>query len=155
MATTVNISTLTVTITETLALSTDASGTTDDVTFSQTNNHIINTSILNASKRIVELESTALTTVLTFHDSLNAGGQFKRADVKYIRITNLDDSAVLKVGLVGDSSGAYQSLAANTSMIFTGTQIEIGAAFTSFANADSIKVVGAAQQQLEIMVATT
>tara|TARA_R110001592_G_scaffold144396_2_gene367470 strand:- start:591 stop:1058 length:468 start_codon:yes stop_codon:yes gene_type:complete len=155
MATTINVSTLTVTLTETLALSTDASGTTDDVTFSQTNNHIINTSILNASKRIVELESTALTTVLTFHDSLNAGGQFKRADVKYIRITNLDDSAVLKVGLVGDSSGAYQSLAANTSMIFTGTQIEIGASFSSFANADSIKVVGAAQQQLEIMVATT
>ncbi len=155
MATTINVSTLTVAITETLALSTDASGTTDDVTFSQTNNHIINTSILNASKRIVELESTALTTVLTFHDSLNAGGQFKRADVKYIRITNLDDSAVLKVGLVGDSSGAYQSLAANTSMIFTGTQIEIGASFTSFANADSIKVVGAAQQQLEVFVATT
>ena len=155
MATTINVSTLTVAITETLALSTDASGTTDDVTFSQTNNHIINTSILNASKRIVELESTALTTVLTFHASLNAGGQFKRADVKYIRITNLDDSAVLKVGLVGDSSGAYQSLAANTSMIFTGTQIEIGASFTSFANADSIKVVGAAQQQLEVFVATT
>lgn len=155
MATTVNVSTLTVTLTETLALSTDASGTTDDVTFSQTNNHIISTSILNASKRIVELESTALTTILTFDDSLNAGGQFKRADVKYIRITNLDDSAVLKVGLVGDSSGAYQSLAANTSMIFTGTQIEIGATFSSFANADTIKVVGVAQQQLEIMVATT
>lgn len=155
MATTVNVSTLTVTLTETLALSTDASGTTDDITFSQTNNHIISTSILNASKRIVELESTALTTILTFDTSLNAGGQFKRADVKYIRITNLDDSAVLKVGLIGDSSGAFQSVAANTSIILTGTQIEIGATFTSFANADTIKVIGAAQQQLEIMVATT
>ena len=155
MATTVNVSTLTVTLTETLALSTDASGTTDDITFSQTNNHIISTSILNASKRIVELESTALTTILTFDTSLNAGGQFKRADVKYIRITNLDDSAVLKVGLIGDSSGAFQSVAANTSIILTGTQIEIGATFTSFANADTIKVIGAAQQQLEIMVAST
>jgi hypothetical protein len=155
MATTINVSTLTVAITETLALSTDASGTTDDVTFSQTNNHIINTSILNASKRIVELESTALTTVVTFDASLNAGGQFKRGDVKYIRITNLDDSAALKVGLIGDSSGAFQSVAANTSIMFTGTQLEIGATFTSFANADSIKVHGVAQQQLEVFVATT
>jgi len=155
MATTINVSTLTVAITETLALSTDASGTTDDVTFSQTNNHIINTSILNASKRIVELESTALTTVVTFDASLNAGGQFKRGDVKYVRITNLDDSAVLKVGLIGDSSGAFQSVAANTSIMFTGTELEIGATFSSFANADSIKVIGAAQQQLEVFVATT
>lgn len=155
MATTINVSTLTVAITETLALSTDASGTTDDVTFSQTNNHIINTSILNASKRIVELESTALTTVVTFDASLNAGGQFKRGDVKYIRITNLDDSAVLKVGLIGDGSGAFQSVAANTSIMFTGTQLEIGATFTSFANADKIQVIGVAQQQLEVFVATT
>lgn len=155
MATTVNASTLTVTITETLAVSTDASGTTDNITFSQTNNHVISASILNASKRIVELESTALTTVVTFHDSLNAGGQFKRGDVKYIRITNLDDSAVLKVGIIGDSSGAFQSIAANTSIMFTGTQIEIGATWGSFANTGSIAVYGAAQQQLEVFVATT
>ena len=155
MATTVNASTLTVTITETLAVSTDASGTTDNITFSQTNNHVISASILNASKRIVELESTALTTIVTFHDTLNAGGQFKRGDVKYIRITNLDDSAVLKVGVIGDSSGAFLSIAANTSMMFTGTQLEIGATWSSFANADSIAVIGAAQQQLEVFVATT
>ena len=155
MATTVNASTLTVTITETLAVSTDASGTTDNITFSQTNNHIVSASILNASKRIVELESTALTTIVTFHDTLNAGGQFKRGDVKYIRITNLDDSAVLKVGVIGDSSGAFLSIAANTSMMFTGTQLEIGATWSSFANADSIAVIGAAQQQLEVFVATT
>ena len=154
MATTVNASTLTVTITETLAVTTDASGTTDNITFSQTNNHVIS-SILNASKRIVELESTALTTVVTFHDTLNAGGTFKRGDVKYIRITNLDDSAALKVGIVGDSSGGFLSVAANTSMMLTGTQIEIAATWSAFANAGSIVVYGAAQQQLEVFVATT
>jgi hypothetical protein len=155
MATTVNASTLTVTITETLAVTTDATGTTDNITFSQTNNHIISASILNASKRIVELESTALTTVVTFHETLNAGGQFKRGDVKYIRITNLDASAILKVGIIGDSSGAFQSVAANTSMILTGTQLEIGATYSSFANTGSIAVLGSAQQQLEVFVATT
>jgi len=155
MATTVNASTLTVTITETLAVTTDASGTTDNITFSQTNNHIVSTSILNASKRIVELESTALTTIVTFHDTLNSGGTFKRGDVKYIRITNLDDSAALKVGIVGDSSGGFLSVAANTSMMLTGTQIEIAATWSAFANAGSIVVYGAAQQQLEVFVATT
>jgi len=155
MATTVNASTLTVTITETLAVTTDASGTTDNITFSQTNNHIVSTSILNASKRIVELESTALTTVLTFDSSINAGGKYKIADVKYVRITNLDDSAALKVGLIGDSSGAFMSIAANTSMMFTGTQLEIGATWGSFANTGSVAVLGAAQQQLEVFVATT
>jgi hypothetical protein len=110
---------------------------------------------LNASKRIVELESTALTTVVTFHETLNAGGQFKRGDVKYIRITNLDASAILKVGIIGDSSGAFQSVAANTSMILTGTQLEIGATYSSFANTGSIAVLGSAQQQLEVFVATT
>jgi len=155
MATTINVSTLTVAITETLALSTDASGTTDDVTFSQTNNHIINTSILNASKRIVELESTAHTKVLIFHDSLNSAGTYKRADVKYVRITNLDDSEILKVGLVGDSSGSWESIAPNTSKMFTGTQIEIGATFTAFVNLTDISVKGVAGQQLEVFVATT
>ena len=155
MATTVNASTLTVTITETLAVSTDASGTTDNITFSQTNNHVISASILNASKRIVELKSTALTTVVTFDTTLNAGGTFKRSDVKYIRITNLDASAVLKVGIIGDTSGAWQSVAANTSIILTGTQIEIGATWGTFANTGSIAVIGSAQQQLEVFVATT
>jgi hypothetical protein len=155
MATTVNVSTLTVTITETLAVSTDAAGTDDNINFSQANSHVISASILNASKRIVELESTALTPIMTFDDTLNKGGVFKRGDVKYIRITNLDDSAVLKVGLLGDSSGAFLSVAANTSIILTGTQLEIGATWSSFANADSIAVIGAAQQQLEVFVATT
>tara|TARA_R110002167_G_scaffold22301_4_gene80052 strand:- start:1555 stop:2022 length:468 start_codon:yes stop_codon:yes gene_type:complete len=155
MATTVNASTLTVQITETLALSTDATGITDDLSFAQTNNHIISTSVLNASKRIVDLQNTALTTVATFHASVNAAGQFKIADVKYIRITNLDASDVLKVGVIGDSSGAWQSVAANTSVIFTGTQIEIGATFTSFASASSIAVIGAANQQVEVFIATT
>jgi hypothetical protein len=155
MATTVNVSTLTVKITETLSLSTDASGTADNISFAQENSHVISSAILNASKRIIELESTALTEVVTFDDSLNSGAKFKRGDVKYIRITNLDDSAVLKVGLIGDSSGAFQSVAANTSIMFTGTQLEIGATFSSFANADSIKVIGVAQQQLEVFVATT
>ena len=151
MATTVNASTLTVQITETLALSTDATGITDDLSFAQTNNHIISTSVLNASKRIVDLQNTALTTVATFHASVNAAGQFKIADVKYIRITNLDASDVLKVGVIG----AWQSVAANTSVIFTGTQIEIGATFTSFASASSIAVIGAANQQVEVFIATT
>jgi len=155
MATTVNASTLTVKITETLSLSTDATGTADNISFAQENSHIISTAILNASKRIVELESTALTTIITFHDTLNSGGTYRRADVKYVRITNLDDSAVLKVGLIGDSSGAFQSVAANTSIMLTGTQLEIGATFSSFTNADTIKVLGVAQQQLEIFVATT
>ena len=155
MATTVNVSTLTVKITETLAVSTDAAGTTDDITFTQTNNHIISSAILSASKRIVELGNTALTTIITFDDSLSSGGTYKRADVKYIRITNLDDSAVLKVGVIGDSSGAWQSIAANTSIILTGTQVEIGATWGSFANTGSIAVYGAAQQQLEVFVATT
>jgi hypothetical protein len=155
MATTVNVSTLTVTITETLAVSTDAAGTDDNINFSQANSHVISASILNASKRIIELESTGITTLVTFHDTLNAGGKYKRGDVKYIRITNLDDSAILKVGVIGDSSGAWQSVAANTSVMLTGTQLEIGATWSSFANADSIVVIGAAQQQLEVFVATT
>ena len=155
MATTINVSTLTVKITETLALSTDATGTADNISFSQENSHVISSAILNASKRIVELESTALTTIVTLHDTLNSGGNYKRGDIKYIRITNLDDSAILKVGVIGDSSGSWQSVAANTSVIFTGTQIEIGAAFSSFANTGSIAVIGAAQQQLEVFVATT
>ena len=155
MATTVNVSTLTVKITETLTLATDSTGNNDDISFKQENSHIISQSILGASKRIIELESTALTTIVKFDDTLNSGGVYKRADVKYIRITNLDDSAVLKVGIIGDGSGAWESVAASTSKIFTGTQIELGATFSSFANAGSIAVIGSAQQQLEVFVATT
>ena len=144
--------TLTVTITE--ALSVDhANGSTNDIDFAQTYTHTYG-SIVNASKRIVKLANTNLTEVATFGSDTD-NGVFVRADVKYIRVTNLDASAVLQVGLDDEASdAAYVELAADSSIIYTAVKCEGGNGGSTLDNATALKVKGSANQQLEVFIAS-
>ena len=82
-----NAATLTVTITEALTVGHDVDGV--DLDFAQTHKHTFG-SIVNTSKRIIKLANTNLTEVATF-GSTTADAAFVRADVRYIRVTNLDN----------------------------------------------------------------
>tara|TARA_R100000654_G_scaffold16524_3_gene34642 strand:- start:32959 stop:33420 length:462 start_codon:yes stop_codon:yes gene_type:complete len=152
MGTELTAQTLTVTITEALAVD-HANGTTNDIDFAQTYTHTYG-SIANVSKRIIKLANTNLTEVATFGtDTQN--GSFVRADVRYIRVTNLDSSDALQVGLDDeDSDAAYTSVAADSSIMFTGTTVEGGNGGSTLDNATALKVKGAANQQLEVMIAS-
>jgi len=82
MATTITAATLTVTITESISLNGQDKGSTNDLTI---------TSVTEVSQRIVEV-GTDEVTILAFQATDPGAGTFDEADVRYIRITNKDDT---------------------------------------------------------------
>ena len=146
-----NAGDLTVTITEALTVGHDTASV--DLDFAQTYIHTF-AGILNTSKRIFKLANTNLTEVTTF-GSTTADGAFVRADVRYIRVTNLDGTTALQVGLDDeDSDAGYTSVAANSSIMYTGTTVEGGHGGTSLVAATALKVKGVADHQLEVFIAS-
>jgi len=152
MGTELTAQTLTVTITESLAVD-HANGSTNDIDFAQTYTHTYG-SIANASKRIIKLANTNLTEIATL-GTITQNGAFVRADIKYIRVTNLDSSDSLQVGLDDESNdAAYVEVAADSSIIFTGTKCEGDSDSSTLDNATALKVKGSANQQLELFIAS-
>ena len=147
-----NAATLTVTITEALAIGHD-NGSSDSLDFAQTYTHTFG-SIVNTSKRIIKLANTNLTEVATF-GSDTANGAFVRADVRYIRVTNLDGTDALQVGLDDEASdAAYTSLAPASSIMYTGVTCEGDNGGSTLDNATALKVKGVAGHQLEVFIAS-
>jgi len=146
-----NAGTLTVTITEALDVGHDV--LSDARNFAQTCTHTFS-GILNTSKRIIKLVDTALITVATFGNDTD-NGAFVREDVSYIRVTNLDGSAPLQVGLDnGEDNAAFTELAPATSVIYTAVKCEGDSGGVSLDNAASLKVKGIANHQLEVFIAS-
>ena len=148
----INAASLTVTITEALSVGHDT-GASDARDFAQTMTHTF-ASIANVSKRILKLENTNLTEVATFSTGESVG-TYKRASVKYIRVTNLDGTDALQVGLDDeDSDAGYTSVAANSSIMYTGTTVEGDNGGSTLDNATALKVKGVAGHQLEVFIAS-
>ena len=146
-----NAATLTVTITEALAIGHDT--TADARDFAQTCTHTF-TGILNTSKRIFKLPNSNLNKLISF-GTTTADGVFVRADVRYIRVTNLDGTAALQVGLDdGASDAAYTSVAANSSIMYTGGKCEGANDGTTLDNATALQVKGVADHQIEVFIAS-
>ena len=81
MATTITAATLTVTLTEALTLGGEAQGATNILSIS---------SVTEVSKRIVNVPTSEVE-IIAF-STTPAAGTFVESDVRYIRITNLDDT---------------------------------------------------------------
>jgi hypothetical protein len=62
--------------------------------------------ITEISKRIVTTNGTGSTEILRFHPSASAG-QFINTDVRYVRITNLDNANYATLRFVGASATDY------------------------------------------------
>jgi hypothetical protein len=152
MSSELTAATLTVTITEALAVVHATSA--DNLDFAQTTTHTFS-SVGQVDKRIIKLSTTALTTVATFDNSDPSGGTFKRGDIKYIRVTNLDGSASLQVGLDdSDTDAAYSTVAADASIIYTSATVEGNSGGTTLDNALTLRVKGAVNQPLEVLIAS-
>jgi hypothetical protein len=146
-----NSASLVVTITEALAIGHDT--VADERDFAQVCTHTY-TGILNTSKRIFKLPNSNLNKLISFGDTI-ADGVFLRADVRYIRVTNLDGTTALQVGLDdGASDAAYTSVAANSSIIYTGVTCEGDNDGTTLDNATALKVKGIADHQIEVFIAS-
>jgi len=153
MATTLTAATLTVTLTEAISLNGKDQGATSSFTVA---------SINEIYKHIVTATTTA-TTFLKFGTAASAGTLI-RADVSYLRITNLDDTNFVTVGLSDDSADtAYFKLEKKQSIIIGGTdegpQIDIHAsagAFAAWASVDSLILdADTASCDVEIFAAMT
>tara|TARA_R110000824_G_scaffold16596_3_gene68686 strand:- start:16209 stop:16667 length:459 start_codon:yes stop_codon:yes gene_type:complete len=94
MASTVQSSTLKVTLTERIVLNGSDHGSSNELSISDIN---------EASKRIVTTNGTSATTVVSFGPT-PAGGTYVDSDVRYIRITNLDDTNYATLRITGDAS---------------------------------------------------
>ena len=146
-----NTSTLTVTITEALSIGHDTAADARD--FAQVCTHTYG-SIINTSKRIFKLPNSNLNKLISFGTTI-ADGVFVRADIRYIRVTNLDDSAALQVGLDdGASDAAYTSVAADSSIMYTGVKCEGANDGTTLDDATALKVKGIADHQIEVFIAS-
>ena len=147
-----NAAQLTVTITEALGITHDNGTDTRD--FAQTCTHAY-TGILNSTKKIIKLVNSNLVEIVTFSNDDVNNGMFVRGDVRYIRVTNLDGTDALQVGLDDEASdAAYTSVAANSSIMYTGVNCEGDNGGTTLDNATALKVKGIANQQLEVFIAS-
>jgi hypothetical protein len=110
MATTVDAATLVITVTEAITLNDVALG-------SKVVKRI--ESVTEVSKRIVEVGTSEIT-ILAFQATDPGAGTFDEADVRYIRITNLDDTNHVTLTFKSENNNecAHKLDAGNTIMIF-------------------------------------
>lgn len=149
MASTITNADLTVTITEGITLN----GTSQGGTVTQTVSNI------NEVDRRIFTASTSEVDILGF-GAANGQGQYLRTAIKYIRITNLDDTNFVTLGMSDSGSDTfYVKLEAGQSFMIGNDDLEIhatGGASSAFSEADAISAkADTAEVDLEVFVATT
>ena len=155
MATTLDPATLTIQVREEITLNNRKLG--------GQNVHKIS-GINEVTERVLTVPTTTAT-ILSMSSGIGAG-TYITADVKYIRLTNLDNANFVRLTFLSGSSsdaGAKANrfdikLEANRSMIFTNAAISgsnENLAFTSFANYDKLKATAdTAAVDVELFVAS-
>ena len=94
MATTITAATLTVTLTEEVSLNGQDKGSTNSLTIA---------SVTEVDQRIVEVPTSEIT-VLSFQATNPGAGTFDEADVRYIRLTNKDDTNYIQLIFASENS---------------------------------------------------
>ena len=100
--------------------------------------------INTTAHRIIRVPTSAQTNLITFANSGTTGsaGTYVAGDIKYIRVTNLDDTNYVTLQLIDASADtAYFKLAAGQTMVFYDNKLEVkadGSAFAAFASLDNI-----------------
>jgi len=111
------------------------------------------------SQRIARIP-TSLVTVLSFGAAV-AAGTYVAGDVKYIRITNLDDTNFVTIGLLDTDTNdrAYFKLEKGETIIFHNTKLEALAAdsvFSAFADIETINAqADTGAVDIEVFVASS
>jgi len=133
MASTVTAATATIQITESLTLGGVDRGGSHSRTIS---------SVAEADRRVMTVSSSAETTLIDL-DTSNGKGQFVRANIRYIRITNMDDSNWIRVRFMkaGAETADIKVLANSTFMLSDGSMdVDASAgSFSAFVDIDDIK----------------
>jgi hypothetical protein len=109
MATTISAATLTVTTTESITLNGSTMGATNTKTFAGIN---------EISQRIVSLDAANIRIIFNFGTTVGSG-TFIKGDVKYVRITNKDDTSQISLNLATATSNCWVSVEAGQSFIIS------------------------------------
>ena len=150
MSSTITPATLTVTHTESVTLNGVDRGVTNTLTIA---------SINEIDHRIVSVDTAAVRTLLTLGTTVGAGA-FLKANIKYIRITNKDNTNYVTLGML-DTGGdtAYVKLEAGQTFCMYNDDLEAfinGAAFSAFSEIDTFNAqANTADVDLEVFVAST
>jgi|TARA_A100001515_G_scaffold1481_1_gene1431 hypothetical protein len=150
MASTVTPATLTVTLTEAITLNGAAANTSNVLSIA---------SVGEISRRIYTVATGDYTTVGTMGSRSPRGGEWTRSDVKYLRITNLDNSNYVAIRLV-NAAGAKMAVrlqAGQTFQLSPGYYLSnsTAAAPASWSEIDSIEAsADTATVDIEVYVAS-
>ena len=109
MASTITAASLTVTITESITLNGSNMGATNTLTVGSVN---------EINQRIVTLDATNVRTLFEFGAAVGSG-TYVAANVKYIRITNKDDTNPVSINVESASSNCWETLTAGSSWILS------------------------------------
>jgi len=138
MASTITAAPLTVKITEAVTLNGYDHGSQNTLTIADIN---------EVFKRIVTCTASQATTVLTFNAAVHgAAGAVDLQDCKYIRVTNMDDTNAIEIGVVGAATLYQVELAAGESHILGNpdalmlAEADTSPSFGTMANLASIQV---------------
>ena len=150
MASTISAATLTVTHTEALTLNGVDRGVTNTLTIA---------SINEVDHRIVTVDTSAARTLLSTSTTVGAG-TFIAGNVKYIRITNKDDTNFVEIGILrGSSEAAYLKLEAGQTFCFYNDDLEVNDSAVTiggFSDFDTINAkADSANVDLVVFVACT
>ena len=149
MATTVSASNLSIKVKEDITL--------NGVKYAYESEQTIS-SVNMISQRIVRVP-TSVKTVLSFGTAIGPG-TFQNSDVKYIRVTNLDDTNYITLGMMDTSADtAYFKIGKGETMVFHNTSLEVmtnGAVWASWSDIDTINAqANSAAVDIEIFVASS
>ena len=145
---------LTVTLTESVTLNGAARGSTNQLTI---------TGIEQVMERIITIPGSAATTVLLTKQTVaDSDSAIDIQDTKYIRVTNLDGSKNISLGVVGAATCHNIKIAAGESWII-GTpddaylaEADVNPSHTSHADITALEVqnLGSGVVQVEIVIAS-
>jgi hypothetical protein len=109
MASTISSATLTVTTTESITLNGSNMGATNTLSIA---------SINEINQRIVTIDSGNVRTLFNFGGAV-AAGEFVRANVKYLRITNKDDTNTVSINIRGNATNCWVEVEPSGSFMLT------------------------------------
>ena len=150
MASTISAATLTVTHTEALTLNGVDRGVTNTLTIASVN---------EVDHRIVTVDTRAPRTLVTLGDNV-VSGTFVKTSVKYIRLTNKDDTNFVTLGLLnGSSEAVFFKLEAGQTMCLYNDDIDINDSAVTVSSLTTYTIINAqadsANVDLEVFVAST
>tara|TARA_R110002051_G_scaffold300107_1_gene367406 strand:- start:846 stop:1301 length:456 start_codon:yes stop_codon:yes gene_type:complete len=109
MASTISAATLTVTVTESIVLNGSNMGATNTTSLA---------SINEINQRIVTIDAGNVRTLFNFGGTV-AAGEFIRANVKYLRITNKDDTNTVSINIRGNATNCWVEVEPSGSFMLT------------------------------------